>query len=132
MKAIASAGLKLAALLAVIAPSIAHAGYVNDRRGYLALTPEARAGYVQGLADSLNYIFGDDSLATALLKRARVKCLGDQRTTSAILADRITTTYKDERFAGLAPTAIYMLKMQETCKGYINQERAGFGLTPLP
>lgn len=132
MKAIASAGLKLAALLAVIAPSIAHAGYVNDRRGYLALTPEARAGYVQGLADSLNYIFGDDSLATALLKRARVKCLGDQRTTSAILADRITTTYKDERFAGLAPTAIYMLKMQETCKAYINQERAGFGLSPVP
>lgn len=132
MKAIVSTGLKLTALLTVLAPAVAHAGYINDRRQYLTLTPEARAGYVQGMADSLNYIFSDDSLSTALVKRARNRCLSDQRTTAAILADRITTAYRDERLAGLAPTAMYMLKMQETCKSYINQERAGFGLSPLP
>lgn len=136
MKAIASrltaGSLKLAALLALLAPAAAQAGYVNSRQQYLALTPEARAGYVQGLADSLNYIFSDDSLSTALVKKARNRCLGDQKTTAAILADRITTAYRDERLSGLAPTAMYMLKMQETCKSYINQERAGFGIPPLP
>lgn len=131
MKAIVSTGLKLAATLAVLAPAVAHAGYVNNRQQYLALTPEARAGYVQGLADSLNYIFSEDSLANAIAKRARNKCLADQRTTAAILADRITTGYKDERFAGLAPTAMFIIKMQETCRSYINQERAGFGLAPI-
>lgn len=131
MKAIASTGLKLAALLVVFAPAVAHAGYVNDRRQYLALTPEARAGYVQGLADSLNYIFSEDSLANAIAKRARNRCLGDQRTTAAILADRITTAYKDERLSGLAPTAMFIISMQQTCKSYINQDRANFGLPPI-
>lgn len=135
MKAIAppltSAMLKLVALAAILVPAVAHAGYVNDRRQYLALTPEARAGYVQGMADSLNYIFQDDSLSTALVKRARNRCLLDQRTTSAILADRITTGYKDERYASVAPTAMFFIKMQEVCRSYINQERAGFGLGPI-
>lgn len=136
MKAIASparsALLKLTVLAAALIPAAAHAGYVNNRSQWLALTPEARAGYVQGLADSLNYTFGDDSLTTAIVKKARNRCLSDQRTTSAILADRITTGYKDERLAGIAPSAMYMIKMQETCKSYINQERAGFGMAPLP
>lgn len=132
MKAIASTGLKFAALLAVLVPAAAHAGYVNSRQQWLALTPELRAGYVQGMADSLNYIFQDDSLSTALSKRARNKCLSDQRTTSAILADRITTGYKDERYSSVAPTAMFFLKMQEACKSNINQERSNFGLPPIP
>lgn len=131
MKAFVSAGLKLAALAGILIPAVAHAGYINDRRGWLALTPEARAGYVQGLSDSINYIFTDDSLPTALTKKGRHKCLADQRTTSAILADRITTAYKDERFSGIAPTALYILKMTETCRGYINAERSNFGLPPI-
>lgn len=132
MKAIASVGLKLAALVAVLTPTVAHAGYVNDRRGWLALTPEARSGYVQGLADSLNYIFTDDALPNALAKKARQRCLADQRTTSAVLADRITTAYKDERFSGVAPTAMYLVRMQEVCKAYINEQRSQFGLPPIP
>lgn len=132
MKAIALRGLHLAALAVAAIPAAAHAGYVNNRSQWLALTPEARAGYVQGLADSLNYLFGDDTLATAIVKKARNRCLSDQRTTSAVLADRITTGYKDERLAGIAPSAMYMIKMQETCKSYINQERVGFGLSPIP
>lgn len=131
MKALASVGLKLAALAGILIPAVAHAGYVNDRRGWLALTPEARAGYVQGLNDSVNYIFTDDTLPTALAKKGRMKCLGDQRTTAAILADRITTGYKDERFSGIAPTAMYIFKMQETCRSYINAERNSFGLPPI-
>lgn len=131
MKTIASAGLKVAALVSVLLPAVAQAGYVNDRRGWLALTPEGRAGYVQGLNDSLNYIFADDTLPNALSKKARSKCLSDQRTTSAILADRITTAYKDDRFSGLAPTAMYIIRMQETCRSYINAERASFGLPQI-
>lgn len=131
MKAFASAALKLAALASIMIPAVVHAGYVNDRRGWLALTPEARAGYVQGLNDSVNYIFTDDTLPTALAKKGRMKCLGDQRTTSAILADRITTGYNDQRFSGIAPTAMYIVKMQETCRSYINAERASFGLPPI-
>jgi hypothetical protein len=131
MKAFAFAGLKLAALAAVLIPAVAHAGYVNDRRGWLAMTPEARAGYVQGLSDSINYIFTDDSLPTALAKKGRHKCLAAQRTTAAILADRITTGYNDQRFASVAPTAMYILRMQETCRSFINAERADFGLPPV-
>jgi hypothetical protein len=131
MKAFVSAGLKLAALVSMVIPAVAHAGYVNDRRGWLALTPEARSGYVQGLNDSINYIFTDDSLPTALSKKGRQRCLADQRTTSAILADRITSGYKDERFAGVAPTAMYIIKMIDTCRADINAERANFGLPPM-
>jgi hypothetical protein len=131
MKAFASAALKLTALTSILIPAVAHAGYVNDRRGWLTLTPEARSGYVQALSDSLNYVFSDDTLPNALAKKGRHKCLADQRTTSAILADRITTFYKDDRLSTLAPTAMYIIKMQETCRSYINAERANFGLSPI-
>jgi hypothetical protein len=131
MKPIARTGLTLAALLALLVPTLSHAGYVNDRRGWLALTPELKAGYVQGLNDSLNYIFSDDTLPNALAKKGRSKCLAAQKTTSAILADRITTAYRDDRYAQVAPTAIYIIKMQETCRSYINDERAQFGLGPI-
>lgn len=132
MKAIASTGMKLAAFIALLAPAAAQAGYINNRAQWLALTPEGRAGYVQGMADSLNYMYADDSLATALAKRARNRCLAEQRTTAAILADRITTGYKDDRLAGIAPTAMFFLRMTEVCKSYINQERSGFGLPAMP
>lgn len=81
--------------------------------------------------DSLNYIFSEDSLSNALAKKARIQCLAAQKTTAAILADRITTTYRDDRFAALAPTAVYIIKMQETCRTYINDQRAQFGLGPI-
>lgn len=132
MKIIASTGFKLAACFALLAPAAAQAGYINNRAQWLALTPEGRAGYVQGMADSLNYMYADDSLATALAKRARNRCLADQRTTAAILADRITTGYKDERLAGIAPAAMFFIRMMDVCKSYINQERTSFGLAPVP
>ena len=49
---------------------------------------------------------------------------------NSLLADRITQAYTDERFAAYAPTAIYIIKMGETCRPYINKERAAFGLGP--
>lgn len=130
-RALFSVGTRLAAIAAVLVPVSAQAGYVNNRDGWRKLTYEARAGYVQGMNDSLNYIYTDDTLPEALLKKARNECLAAQRTTSAILADRITTAYKDDRFANAAPTALYVLTMQETCRSYINQQRADFGLPPL-
>lgn len=128
MKPLTSAGLMLAAIAAAIVPGEAQAGYVNTGGQWLALTPEQRAGYVQGLNDSLNFVFSDDSLVNALAKQGRTKCLAAQKTTSAILADRITTAYRDPRFARLAPTGVYIVKMQEVCRAYINDERARFGL----
>lgn len=119
-------------LAAAFAPLSAHAGYVNDKRFWLALSAEQRAGYVQGLNDSLNFIFSDDTLPNALAKRGRNKCLAAQKTSSAILADRITTAYNTEpRLSGVAPTAVYIIKMQESCRSYINDERAQFGLAPI-
>lgn len=131
MKAAFRKTLTLAGMAALLLPASAQAGYVNERRGWLAMTPEGKAGYVQGMNDSLNYIFSEDSLANALAKKARIQCLASQRTTAAILADRITTAYKDDRFASIAPTAIYIIKMQEVCRSYINEQRAQFGLAPI-
>ncbi|MDR2857458.1 MAG: hypothetical protein LBV50_06390 [Novosphingobium sp.] len=122
--------LSAALIAALIAPGAAWAGYINNRAAWLALTPEARVGYVQGLNDSINYIFTDDSLPTALTKKGRLRCLVEQKTTSAILADRITMAYRDDRFAEAAPTALYVFRMQDVCRAYINAERANFGLPP--
>jgi hypothetical protein len=119
------------AIVAAAAPApAAAAGFVNNRDGWMALQPQARMAYVQGLNDSLNFVFVDDTLVDALVKRARTRCLIDQKTTAAILSDRITMAYRDERNAGFAPTAIYILKMAEVCRSYVNEERQGFGLGP--
>lgn len=124
------AGFGLALALGIAAPAHA-AGYVNDRAGWMALTPESKAAYVQGMNDSLNYIFIDDSLVDAMAKKGRTECLVALQTNSAQLADRITTAYQDSRMAGFAPVAIYIIKMGETCRPYINKERAAFGLGPM-
>ncbi len=129
--------LRLLALPLALAASFAAglpvraAGFVNTKDGWMALSPESKAAYVQGLNDSLNYIFVDDTLVNALAKKGRTECLIAQQTNSSLLADRITTAYQDNRFAGAAPTAIYIIKMGEMCRAYINKERAGFGLGPM-
>ena len=110
--------LRLLALPLALAASFAAglpvqaAGFVNTRDGWMALSPESKAAYVQGL-------------------KGRTECLIAQQTNSSLLADRITTAYQDNRFAGAAPTAIYIIKMGEMCRAYINKERAGFGLGPM-
>ena len=127
--AAALAGLAIAATVAPV--SAGAAGYVNNRAGWYALTKEAKIGYAQGLNDSLNYVFTDDTLSEALIKRGRTLCLVEQKTTAAGLADQITSTYKDDRFANVAPTAIYILRMAEVCKTNINAVRLEYGLGPL-
>ena len=106
------------------------AGYVNERAGWQALTPEARIGYVQGLNDSLNYTFVDDTLVAALAKRGRTMCLAAQKTTAAQLSELITIAYRSPQNAGLAPSAIYILRMGDICRDQINRARQDFGLGP--
>ena len=108
----------------------AAAGYVNERAAWQALTPEARIGYVQGLNDSLNYTFLDDTLVNALAKRGRTACLAGQKTTAAQLAELITIAYRSQANAMLAPSALYILRMGDICRDYINRARQDFGLGP--
>ena len=105
-------------------------GFVNDRAGWMALTEEAKDAYVQGMNDSLNYVFVDDTLVEALAKRGRTICLADQQVNAAKLAERITAAYGDPRFESFSPTALYILNIGEICRSYINRERANFGLGP--
>lgn len=115
--------------LAMPSPASAE-GFVNTRGGWLALTAEAKAAYVQGLNDSLNYFYVDDSLTEALAKRGRTRCLIEQRVTAAVLAAQITAAYDDVQFERFSPVAVYILKIGELCRPYINRERQEFGLGP--
>lgn len=124
-------GMLAAAALLGVATVPAHAeGFVNTRAGWLSLTPEAKAAYVQGLNDSLNYFFVDDSLIEALAKRGRTICLIEQRATAAGLAAQITAAYDQPQYATASPVAVYVLKIGELCRPYINRERQEFGLAP--
>ena len=118
-----------AAALCLPAPAAAE-GFINTRNGWLALSPEGKAAYVQGLNDSLNYFYVDDSLTEALAKRGRTRCLVEQRITAAVLSAQISAAYEDAEFNRFAPVAVYILKIGELCRPYINRERAEFGLGP--
>ncbi len=127
-KAATLAALTLAAAL----PSSAGAsGYVNNANGWAALTPEARIGFVQGLNDSLNYTFLDDTLVNALAKRGRTTCLAEQKITASRLSELITIAYRAPQNTNLAPPAVYILKMSDICRDYINRARQDFGLGPI-
>ena len=120
-----------AALTVLSVPSHA-AGFINNGQGWLALPPDAKAAYVQALSDSANLIFVDDELATAIVKLARTRCLVEQKTTAAILADRITMAYtKEPKLANIAPSIIYIMRMGEVCRQFINEERGRFSLPPV-
>lgn len=118
------------ALLCAVAMPAQAEGFVNTRAGWLALTPEAKAAYVQGLNDSLNYFFVDDSLIEALAKRGRTRCLIEQRATAAGLASQMTAAYDQPEYATASPVAVYVLKIGDLCRPYINRERQEFGLAP--
>ncbi len=120
------AGLALA-LTPAAAPS---EGFVNTAAGWQSLSPEAQAGYIQGLNDALNFVFADDSLTEALAKRGRTRCLVERKATAATVAAEISAAYRLPRFARLAPTAVYIIRMGELCRLHINAERAAFGLDP--
>jgi hypothetical protein len=123
--------LGLAALLAASASPAAAAGFVNNAAGWAALPPEAKAAYVQGVNDAANFVFTNDDLATALVKTGRTRCLVEQKTTAAILADRITMAYsKEPGLANTPPNLVYFARMGVVCRDFINSERARFGLPP--
>ncbi|MFC3101957.1 hypothetical protein [Altererythrobacter lauratis] len=119
----------LAAAVSAPVPAAAE-GFVNTRGGWMALTAEAKAAYVQGLNDSLNFFYVDDTLVEALAKRGRTRCLVEQRVTAAALSAIITNAYNEPQFARSSPVAVYVLKIGELCRPYINRERQEFGLGP--
>lgn len=123
-----SAGM--AGLALCLATPAGAEGFVNTRGGWQSLTPEARAAYVQGLNDSLNYFFADDTLVEALAKRGRTRCLIEQGATAAGLAAQISAAYEEPQFFNSAPVAVYILKIGELCRPYINRERLEYGLVP--
>lgn len=119
----------MAMVLSLPAPASAE-GFVNTRGGWQALTPEARAAYVQGLNDSLNFFFSDDTLVVALAKRGRTRCLIEQGATAAGLAAQISAAYDEPQYFNSSPVAVYILKIGELCRPYINRERQEYGLAP--
>lgn len=132
MNRIKTAAMGFVACCAALVGQAHAAGFVNNGPGWLALPPEAKAAYVQALSDSANLIFVDDSLATAIVKLARTRCLVEQKTNAAILADRITMAYtKDQGLASVAPSIVYIMRMGDVCRQYINEERARFSLPPV-
>ncbi|WP_164155806.1 hypothetical protein [Sandarakinorhabdus rubra] len=128
--------LQLAALalaLSIAGPHTAAsaAGYVNNGETWLAMPPVARQGYAQGINDAANQIYPTDDVGAAAVKLGRTRCLIDQKTTSAILADRITMAYTNEpAFKNLPPTIVYFAKMSQFCREHIARERERMGLPP--
>ena len=123
--------LKFAILLllgALPVQSISAEGYVDTRAGWSRMPLDAQAAYVQGLHDGLNYHFSDDSLENAIAKRGRTNCLKEQGITAAVLARTISQAYDLEQFQGLSPVAVYIIRIGEICRPYINSERRAFGL----
>lgn len=123
-------GVAIASLALGQAVPAAAEGFVNTRAGWQALTPEARSAYVQGLNDALNYFFADDTLMEALAKRGRTRCLIEQGATAAGLAAQITAAYDEPQYFNSSPVAVYILKLGELCRPYINRERQEYGLAP--
>ncbi|WP_298289597.1 hypothetical protein [Novosphingobium sp.] len=121
----------LCATAALLGASAANAaGYVNNRQQWLSMKPEARAAYAQGMSDSQNFIFADDTLAEAMVKRGRTKCMLDLKTGADTLGENITFMYKNNDYISLPPSAMYIITMAKLCKVYIDIERSAFGLGP--
>lgn len=121
-----------AAALLVATPTLAAAGFVNNAGAWARLSPDTQAAYVQGLNDTANYIFVNDDLPTAIVKVARTRCLVEQRTTAAMLANAIGTIYsRDPKLKEQPPSVLYIQMMAAACRNIINQERARMSLPPL-
>lgn len=131
-RTLAHAVLAGALALSAATPALARSGYVNNKDGWMAMTPADRVGYAQGLNDSMNFIFVDDALPAAIIKYARTRCLLEMKMTPVVLADVITTAYqRTPQFAGEAPLVVYVTRLNDICKRVITEERARFGLPPM-
>ena len=130
-------GLKLIAIagagaaLAWAGAASAAAGYVNNADQWNKLSPGEKAGYVQGLNDTSNFIFTNDDLATGIIKAARTRCLLQTKMAPNLLSDVITTAYaKIPEFRAQPPMIVYFNRLAEICRPIIIEERARFGLPP--
>jgi len=124
--------IMVTAIVPMLASAASAAGFVNNGATWMQMSPDAKSAYIQGVNDASNFLFINDDLATALVKLARTRCLIEQKTTAAILSDRITTAYtKEPAFANSPPNVVYIAKMAVVCRDFINQERTRIGLPPL-
>ncbi|NBC36922.1 hypothetical protein GTZ99_10170 [Novosphingobium sp. FSY-8] len=105
-------------------------GFINSGQLWGRLSPAEKSAYVLGLNDSINYVFVDDTLVNALAKRGRTTCLRELKITPQSLVEKIDLGYRDNAMLGFPPAVIYILKMSEVCKVYVDRERAAFGLGP--
>ena len=120
------------ALALSLLPAAATAsGFVYNAQTWLALPPQAKQAYAQGINDAANYVYVTDDVGAAVVKFARTRCLIEQQTTAAILSDRITMAYMNEAvFKNTPPNIVYFAKMAYYCREYIAQERDRLGLPP--
>ena len=129
-------GLKLIAIagagaaLAWAGAALAAAGYVNNADQWNKLSPGEKAGYVQGLNDTINFIYTNDDLQTGIIKAARTRCLIQTKMAPNLLSDVITTAYaKQPALAKEPPLYVYVVRLAEICRPVIIEERARFGLS---
>lgn len=121
----------LASLAVLVGTSPASAsGFINDGQAWAKLTASEKSAYVIGLSDSINYVFVDDTLVNALAKRGRTRCLMERKITPDAIVNKIDLGYRDDKLAGFPPPVIYILKLGEVCKFFVDQERLTFGLGP--
>lgn len=123
--------LSCAFVLSLLPAATLASGFVYNAQTWLALPPQAKQAYAQGINDAANYVYVTDDVGAAVVKFARTRCLIEQRTTAAILSDRITTAYTTEPvFTNTPPNIVYFAKMALYCRDYIAQERVRIGLPP--
>lgn len=124
----------MAAGVFMILPAAASAdGYINNGNQWQQMTPVERKAYVQGLNDTVNFVYQNDDLPTAVVKVARTRCLIETKTAPNILADIITTAYsKQPQLVREPPLFVYVLRLSDICRTFINQERQRMNLAPLP
>lgn len=95
----------------------------------MAMSPQQRVAYIQGLNDSINFPYTNDDLETAITKYGRTRCLLETKTSPNILADIITTGYtRQPELMRQPPLFVYVVRLRDICRTIINEERTKLGL----
>ena len=122
-------GWVAAALLASSSAFGQARGYVVNGEGWMKMSPQEKAAYVQGLNDAVNFPYVNDDLETAVTKLARSRCLVETKTAPNILSDIITTAYtRNPALMKETPLFVYVVRLGDICRLVINEERARMGL----
>ena len=117
------------AIVAMSAASTASAGYIGDRATWDKLPNGAKIVYVMGVYDASNILFDDDSKETVALKKARVRCLAEERLNNSQLAALVDAAYAAAAAkASQPPSTVLIGQVSARCERQINEERAKLGL----